>query len=265
MKKIISILTLALVVFSTANINAKTSKTSHKKGVSSSKTHKKKRNNSKSSVINTYSGSSDVIKILDINDFNPILKYFPNSEGKVKKITIYYLDGERGMGTLGQDLPDFINATNLNEAKEKDPSEYIFEFSKNQRLEKFDYSLGTFTFTYDNDGKPIKVKESEWGYRWSPDYDVQYNITWKDDNTVFVKRDIDHFNCELGLNNETLPFSLDFADKYIFSDVISTLKSNSTEVKQFKNALRIKRKTNDDDYVSDEEGNIAYWIELECY
>lgn len=271
MKKIISIL-LAVLIIGCFGIDAKTTKKSGKKKSSSSKIIDNKVNNDRYNTQTSIPGmtsftiDSKEVRIPDLNSFQPLLKLFPKTSKKIKSIKIYYMSPEAGLGTLDEDLKPFKKAKTINVAQKYATSCIVFEFNRNQQIKMYDYSFGTNSFNYDNDGHPISIIQSEWGYRGSPIYTINYKISWQGDSAKSITRDIIEFESEYEEpDEETLPFDLDFATDCILEDVISMLKSKTTKCKTIGNTCRISGKTTNENNVFEIGENVVYWVEIEYY
>ena len=267
MKKIISILLIVLVI-GCFGLDAKTTKKSNiKRSNKSSKVSKTENTKSLSSPIISpfisYRVGSRVIKIPDIKAFSPLLSRFENSNEPLKRITVYYMSGEGGLGTLDEDLTDFNNANNITTAKKYATSDIVLEFNSKQLITHIDYSFGNYWFKYDDKGHPITITQDEWGYRGSPIFKIKYNIRWQDDKPVSITRDIIEYESIYGEGDGTsLPFDLDFAGEPIVSDMLSMLKSKTTECKIIQNTCRISGRTSLEHSIFEKGDRVVYWVEV---
>lgn len=263
MKKIISILLVALVI-GCFGMEAKTTKKSYRP---------KSRGSSKVNTKVTQTGSrptnftvgSKVVKIPSLNSFLPLLKHFPRTSRKVKSIKICYMTDLRGV--IMDDLEDFTKATTLREAK-KVYSTYVltFDFNKNQQIVFYEHYTGSDRFKYDNNGYLTTIIDEEWGYKWSAAFKVRYNIEWKNGTPISINRDIIEF--EFGdkkPNDENPPFNLDIFPDPIVANMLAMLKSNTTKVKTQQNTCRISGLTIIDNEFFRKGDKIVYWVEVQYY
>ena len=267
MKKIISIL-LAVLVIGCFGMEAKTTKKSGKRKSSVTAKVKNYSQNNQTTINGktNFIVDTKVVTIPSLSDFQPLLKHFPKTSRKIKSIKIYYLSGEGGYGALDSDMRYFTKASNIKEAKKYATSSKEFEFNHSQQVEKFDYSFGTDKFKYNEQGNPISIIEEEWGYRGSPEYEVEYTITWKDDNPVSVSRKIHNFFSEYEEPNEdNPPFNLDFNSDPVVSNVLAMLKNNTTQVKTIQNTCRVSGKSIIDSSIFEKGDKVVYWIEAQYY
>ena len=249
-------------------VEAKTTKKGGKKKSVVSTEVNNKGGNSISAIqgLTNFTVGSKVVKIPNLNSFQPLLKHFPKTSRKIKSIKIYYLSVEGGVGSLESDMRYFTKAPNIKAAKKYATSSKEFEFNRNQQVDKFDYSFGTDKFEYNQQGNPISVIENEWGYRGSPEYEVKYSISWQGNEPVSVSRNIIKFESEYeGLNDETLPFDLDFASDDVVSNLLAMLKSNTTKVKTQQNTCRLSGSTIIENEFFRKGDNVVYWVEVQYY
>lgn len=265
MKKLISIL-LAILVVGCFGIDAKpTRKSNIKRSNKSSKVVKSQNTKSLSTPVISpfisYTVGSRVIKIPDVKAFRPLLARFGNSNEPLKRITVYYMSGEGGLGTLDEDIKYFNKATNINTAKKYATSDIIFEFNSKELITHIDYSFGNYWFQYDEKGHPITITQDEWGYRGSPIFKIKYNIRWQGDKPVSITRDIIEFESVYGDDDGTsLPYNLDFASEPIVSDMLSMLKSTTTECKIIQNTCRISGRTSLEHSIFEKGDRVVYWV-----
>lgn len=212
----------------------------------------------------SYTVGSRVIKIPDIKAFSSLLSRFENSNEPLKRITVYYMSGEGGLGTLDEDLKYFNKANNITTAKKYATSDIVLEFNSKQLITHIDYSFGNYWFKYDEKGHPITITQDEWGYRGSPIFKLKYNIRWQDDKPVSITREIIEYESIYGEDDGTsLPFNLDFAAQPIVSDMLSMLKSKTTECKIIQKACRISGRTSLEHSIFEKGDKVVYWVEVD--
>ena len=266
MKKIIGIL-LALLIIGGFGVEAKTTKKGGKKKSVVSTEVKNKGGNTISAIqgLTNFTVGSKVVKIPNLNSFQPLLKHFPKTSRKIKSIKICYMTGLAG--EPGDYVDYFRKAKNFREAKKVSCTDILtFDFNKNQQIVKYIHYLGSDQFKYDTNGHLKSIIDEEWGYRGSPAYKVQYNIKWKDDTPISINRDIIEFESEYEeLNDETLPFDLDFASDDVVSNLIAMLNSNTTKVKTQQNTCRISGRTIIENEFFSKGDNVVYWVEVQYY